>query len=393
MQKSLLFLIVAGEASGDSHAAELVREIREKEPTTAFFGAAGPKMRAAGVEAIIKADSLSVVGIGAVARSVPMFLRALKQLKEAAREKRPDAVILVDFPEFNLKLARSLKKKGHRVIYYISPQIWAWRKYRIRTIRRYVDLVVSILPFEKEWYAAQGVKHVIQVRNPLVGEVRSSTSKAEFCSKHGLRAEDPIVALLPGSRGKEVIRILPEMLDAASIMAKSDPAIQYVVALAPNRTSDEVSAIQKSIESSGRELPTKLICVQNETYEALNAADAAAVTSGTATLETGILGTPMAVVYKVPQFDYRLLKSFVNVPHIGLINLIAGERLATELIQDEFTGGSLADELLRLLDPAENSAIREKLRRVNERLQQSSNAARAGEVVLEFIRSKGAPTE
>ena len=385
-------MIVAGEASGDAHAAELVREIREMEPTTAFFGAAGPKMRAAGVEAVVEADALSVVGIGAVARSVPMFLNVLGRLKEAARKRKPDAVVLVDFPEFNLKLARSLKKQGLQVIYYISPQIWAWRKYRIRTIRRYVDLVVSILPFEKDWYAAQGIDHVVRVRNPIVERVHSSTSRSEFCLRHDLHPENPIVALLPGSRSREVVRILPNMLKAASRMTETDPAIQFVIPLASGRTIAEVDAVQEQL-GSGRKLPGRLVCIQNETYDALNAADAAAVTSGTATLEAGILGTPMAVVYKVPRFDYPVVKRFVDVPHIGLINLIAGERLATELIQDEFTEDALADELLRLLEPKVNNAMREKLHLVSEQLRQADSAARAGEAVLEFIRSKERPAE
>jgi lipid-A-disaccharide synthase len=380
MQKPLKLMIVAGEASGDSHGAELVREIREIEPDALFFGSAGPKMRAAGVEAIVEADSLSVVGIGAVARSVPMFLDVLQRLKREARKRKPNAVILADFPEFNLKLARSLKKQGLYVIYYISPQIWAWRKYRIRTIRRYVDLVISILPFEKAWYASQGVDHVVNVRNPLVGKVRASMSRSEFCLKYELDPAQPIVALLPGSRGREVARILPEMLEAASGMAKTDPAIQFVVALAPHRSVEEVNSLQKNA-------PQRLIYVQSETYEVLNASDAAAVTSGTATLEAAILGTPMVVVYKVPRLDYQLLKRFVNVPHIGLVNLVVGERVAKELVQDEFRSRALAVELHRLLDPKENAAMREKLRQVNERLSENENESTAGKVILDSLRS------
>jgi len=393
MQKSLEIMIVAGEASGDSHAADLVSQILEKEPNASFFGSAGPKMRAAGVEATVEADTLSVVGIGAVTGAIPMFLSVLNKLRKAAARRNPDAVILVDFPEFNLKLARSLKKRGHRVIYYISPQIWAWRKYRIRTIRRYVDLVVSILPFEKGWYASQGVDHVVNISHPLVGQVRSSLSKPEFCSKHGLREGDPIIALLPGSRSKEMTRILPEMLAAASKMTDANSTVQFVIALGPDRTSDEVESIRKDIANRGQQLPENLIYVQNETYEALTAADAAAVTSGTATLEAGILGIPMAVVYKVPRFDYQLLKPFVQVAHIGLINLIAGERLVKELIQDEFTAETLSDELLRLLDPKINAEMRAKLAQVSDELQAGSSKPQAGEVILEFIRSKKPTTE
>jgi len=383
MQKPLKLMIVAGEASGDSHAADLVRRIRAIEPNTLFFGLAGPRMREVGVEPVVEADALSIVGIGAVARSIPKFLVVFNRLNNEARQQKPDAVILVDFPEFNLKLARSLKKQGLRVIYYISPQIWAWRKYRIRTIRHYVDLLVSIVPFEKEWYGSQGVHHVVQVMNPLIEKVRSSIPGSEFCVKHGLRPEDPIVALLPGSRRKEVSRNLPEMLAAAFLLERSDPGIQFVAALAPSISIDEVESVVRIAVSK----PSRLTYVQNETYDLLNASAVAAVTSGTATLEAGILGVPMAVVYKVPIIDYKVLKPLIDVPHIGLVNLVAGERVAKELIQDEFTGKTLSEELMRLLDPNVNSAVREKLRGVSDKLRHDGDSADPGQVIVEFIRS------
>ena len=383
MQKPLKLMIVAGEASGDSHAADLVRRIRAIEPNALFFGSAGPRMREVGVEPVVEADALSIVGIGAVARSIPKFLGVFKRLNNEARQQKPDAVILVDFPEFNLKLARSLKKQGLRVIYYISPQIWAWRKYRIRTIRHYVDLLVSIVPFEKEWYGSQGVHHVVQVMNPLIERVRSSTPGSEFRVKHGLRPEDPIVALLPGSRRKEVSRNLPEMLAAAFLLERSDPGIQFVAALAPSISIDEVESVVRVAVSK----PSHLTYVQNETYDLLNASAVAAVTSGTATLEAGILGVPMAVVYKVPIIDYKVLKPLIDVPHIGLVNLVAGERVAKELIQDEFTGKTLSEELMRLLDPNVNSAVREKLRGVSDKLRYDGDSADPGQVIVEFIRS------
>ncbi len=376
-------MIVAGEASGDSHAADLVRRIRAIEPNTLFFGLAGPRMREVGVEPVVEADALSIVGIGAVARSIPKFLVVFNRLNNEARQQKPDAVILVDFPEFNLKLARSLKKQGLRVIYYISPQIWAWRKYRIRTIRHYVDLLVSIVPFEKEWYGSQGVHHVVQVMNPLIEKVLSSTPGSEFRVKHGLRPEDPIVALLPGSRRKEVSRNLPEMLAAAFLLERSDPGIQFVAALAPSISIDEVESVVRIAVSK----PSRLTYVQNETYDLLNASAVAAVTSGTATLEAGILGVPMAVVYKVPIIDYKVLKPLIDVPHIGLVNLVAGERVAKELIQDEFTGKTLSEELMRLLDPNVNSAVREKLRGVSDKLRHDGDSGDPGQVIVEFIRS------
>ena len=198
-------MIVAGEASGDAHAARLVLAFRELEPETdfEFFGAAGPRMREASVEAIVRADELSVVGVAEIGRALPMFLRASKELKWAAARESPDVVVLVDFPDFNLKLAKALKKQGLTVVYYISPQLWAWRKYRVTTIRKYVDLLISILPFEKEWYAKRGLDHVEYVGHPLANEVVAKRTKAEFCRDMGLDESKPRIALLPRSRRKE----------------------------------------------------------------------------------------------------------------------------------------------------------------------------------------------
>ncbi len=226
-------MIVAGEPSGDAHAAALVKALREKLPQTQFyfFGSAGEKMREAGVEAVIRADDLSIVGIPEITRALPMFWQTFRKLKEAAVQRKPDAVILVDFPDFNLRLARSLKKAGLNVIYYISPQLWAWRRYRAQIIRKYVDLLLAILPFEKDWYGELGIEHVEYVGNPLAGEIKAKKSKAEFCREHQLDESRPIVALLPGSRHKELVRILPGLLETAGIVEKDISGAQFVVAL------------------------------------------------------------------------------------------------------------------------------------------------------------------
>jgi lipid-A-disaccharide synthase len=375
-------MIVAGEASGDAHAARLVMRLRElatAETDFEFFGATGHNLREAGVESIVNADNLSIVGLPEIAKALPMFWRAYQTLKKSARERKPDAVILVDFPDFNLKLARALKKNGLKVIYYISPQLWAWRKHRARTIRKYVDLVLTILPFEKDWYLEQGINHVEYVGNPLAREVQSTLSKEEFRAKHKLDAGKPVVALLAGSRHKEVARILPAMLKTASLLAKKNPEIQFVNALSATRKLAEVEAAMSDAQRGGGRLPEKLITVHGETREALNAADAAAVTSGTATLETAILGAPMAIVYKTSPLNYKLLRPLINVPHFGLINLIARERLAAELIQNDFTPEALANELFRLLDPQINQKMRARLKEVVETLGHGAarNAARA----------------
>src|SRR5260370_1781553 len=204
---SLSLMIVAGEASGDAHASALVRALREIAPETQFefFGSTGAQMRAAGVQSAGKADALGILGLWEVGRALPDFWRAFRKLKHAAAEGKPAAAILVDWPDFNLRLARWLHRRGIRVIYYISPQLWAWRSYRVRNLRRDVDLLLSILPFEKDWYAARGMMHVEYVGHPLSGEVQPRSDREDFCRRHDLDPSRPIVALLPGSRHKEIV--------------------------------------------------------------------------------------------------------------------------------------------------------------------------------------------
>lgn len=382
-------MLVAGEASGDQHAAELVRAFREKTPDAdcEFFGATGAKMREAGVETVLNADNLSIVGLPEIARALPMFWDAFQTLKRCALDRKPDVVILIDFPDFNMKLAKTLKKQGLKIVYYISPQMWAWRKYRIKTIEKYVDLLLTILPFEKDWYARRGVAHVSYVGNPLAGEVTANSSRQEFCAKHNLDFEKPIVALLPGSRHKEIVRILPPMLETASLMREKNDGLQFVVALASARKLTEIETAIGQAEQKKLKLPEKLITVCGETREALNAADAAAVTSGTATLETAIIGTPMAIVYKTSRFNYAALRPLISVPHFGLINLIAEKRLAKEFIQSEFTPESLSRELFELLDAENNLQMREKLRETVETLGSGGASKRAASAILEFLQA------
>lgn len=384
-------MIVAGEASGDAHAAELVEALMMYASPGAkfeFFGSAGARMRAAGVEPVVRADDLAIMGLPEIAKALPMFLKAFRDLKSSAIKREADAVILVDFPEFNLKLAKALKKKGFKVIYYISPQLWGWRKYRRRTIRDHVDLLLTILPFEKDWYAQYGITNVEYVGSPLANEVRPSLSKEAFCDKHGLDPIRPLIALLPGSRHKEITRILPLMLESASLMAQRDEQLQFVIALASARNTREVEKARSDAQHSGLRLPKVLISVQDETYNALNAADAAAVASGTATLETGIIGTPMAIVYKTSGFNYKLIRPLINVEHFGLINLIAGERIVKEMIQDDFTPENLTEELFRILEPLVNAGIRLKLKEAGEKLGSGGASKRAAEAILKMLEKR-----
>src|SRR6266850_7241402 len=318
--KPLPLMIVAGEASGDAHAATLVRALREAAPQTQFefFGATGAQMRAAEVVSVVDADQLAILGLWEVGRALPKFWSAFGELKRAATERRPDAAILVDWPDFNLRLARWLHRRGIPVIYYVSPQLWAWRSYRARNIRRDVDLLLSILPFEKDWYAERGIEHVEFVGHPLAGEVKARYSRAEFCRQMRLDPKSPIISLLPGSRRKEVERILPPMLEAAALIAARRPEVQFVVVVAPSRTSAEVRNIVRAQRGTPEPLPSCLHIVSGQSREALAASDAAAIASGTATLEGALLGTPMVVVYKASLINWHILGSLINTHHFGL---------------------------------------------------------------------------
>jgi lipid-A-disaccharide synthase len=383
---SLPLLIVAGEASGDAHAAALVRAIAGAAPEShfEFFGSTGPQMRSAGVASIVDADQLAILGLWEVGRALPKFWQAFRELKTAAGERKPAAAILVDWPDFNLRLARWLHRRGVPVIYYISPQLWAWRSYRARNVRRDVDLLLSILPFEKDWYAARGMTHVEYVGHPLAGEVTARYDRAEFCRRNDLDPARSIIALLPGSRHKELVRILPPMLDGAAIISERRPEIQFVLVVAPSRDPGEAREIIINSGCSPR-LKDSIRVLHHETREALFAADAAAVCSGTATLEAALLGTPLVIVYRESSINWHMLGSLITAEHYGLANLIAGRRIVTELIQDQFTGESLAQELLALLEKDRNAEIRAELASVAKQIGEPGASNRAAAVILEFV--------
>ncbi|MBA3242362.1 MAG: lipid-A-disaccharide synthase [Acidobacteria bacterium] len=385
--ETLRLMIVAGEESGDAHAAALVTALRRSAPGTRFefFGATGGRLRAEGVEPVVRDEDLAITGLLEIALALPRFLDAYQSLKRAAVERRPDAVVLVDWPDFNLALARALRRRGLRVIYYISPQLWAWRAHRVRQVRRDVDLLLTILPFEAEWYASRGVSHVEFVGHPFAGAVRPRYGREEFCVRHGLDPSRPVVALLPGSRRKEFERLLPLMLDAVARISRARPEAQFVVALASRRTPEEAEAIIAKRHGVS-DMPETLRVTRDETREALAASDAAAVCSGTATLEAALLGTPLVVVYKESALNWHTLRRLIRVEHFGLVNLIAGERVAPELMQDELTGESLSGELLALLDAKRNASVRARLSAAAARLGEGSASLRAADAVLRAVR-------
>jgi lipid-A-disaccharide synthase len=380
---NLRLLIVAGEASGDAHAAALARALRDAAPETEFefFGSTGARMRETGVESIVKADELSILGLWEIGRALPKFWAAFTELKRATIQKQPHAAVLVDWPDFNLRLARWLRRRNIPVIYYISPQLWAWRSYRARSIQRDVDLMLSILPFEKQWYADRGIANVEYVGHPLTGEVRPECDRAEFCRRNHLDPARPIISLLPGSRHKEVVRILPPMLEAAAVLQAERPDIQFVIVVAPNRDVTEAREILGR-GAAVQQIKDSVTVIHHQTREALAASTATAVASGTATLEAALLGIPTVIVYKESALNWHTLGNLITAEHYGLVNLIAGRRLATELMQDDFTGASLARELISLLDSQCNAQMRLELKEVMGKIGEPGASRRAAESIL-----------
>jgi lipid-A-disaccharide synthase len=378
-KRDLKIFISAGEASGDAHAASLVRAMRQTAPDLnfSFFGSTLNQMRNEGVHSIVDADQLSIMGLYEVGTALPRFWEAYKQLKSSIITNRPDLAILVDWPDFNLRLARFLRKKGFRVIYYISPQLWAWRSYRVRNLRRDVDLLLCILPFEPDWYSSRGFEKAEFIGHPLTAKIRAVADPDHFCAQNGLDKTRPIISLLPGSRHKELERILPVMVQAALKLLEERPDVQFVIALSQNRSVDEVGSLPQS----------NFRILKNVTREVLSVSTAAAIASGTATLEAALLQVPMVVVYKESMANWHLLRPLINTDHFALPNLIAGKRIVSELIQYDFRPEDLAVELKRLLKPEENLKIRNQLGSIIEMLGSNDASEIAAHKIISRIRA------
>jgi lipid-A-disaccharide synthase len=371
-------MIVAGEASGDKHGANLVSALRGLRPDLRFefFGAGGDEMRQAGAETLVDAREVAIMGALEVARAMPKFLRVFRRLSEAANERKPRLIILIDWPEFNLRLAKRLKRDGHRVVYYISPQIWAWRSYRIRTVKRYIEKMLVILPFEKDYYERAGVE-VDYVGHPLLDSVRVTATREEFRSRHGLDQSNPVIALLPGSRHSEMKYILPPMVEAVKLLNRSHPHFQFILPLARTFEAREISA---QIDSTG------LRVIEHDTYNAVAAADLAVVASGTATLETAIIGSPLIIVYRASQLNWRIFRPLINTPFVGMPNLIAGKEIAPELLQDDLNAERLSKLIVEFLnDPARLMRSRNELAEVRKKLGEAKASERAANRILDLL--------
>jgi len=372
--------MVAGETSGDLHGAHLVEAIHQIDPEVQFFGVGGEHLEQKGMKLLYHSHSLSVVGITEALFKLRTILRTLKGLKKSLDRERPKLIILIDFPDFNLRLAKIAHQKGIPVLYYISPQVWAWRPGRVKLIAERVKKMVVFFPFEVPLYEAAGVD-VEWVGHPLVDIVKPTLPKEEVFRKFGLDPQRRTVGLLPGSRIHEVERLLPPLLASAHLLQKEIPDLQFVIPLAPGFTEATLSPWMRNTPA-----PVKLI--HGWTYDLMNISELLILASGTATLEGAILGKPMIIIYKVSLFSSWVGRAMIQVNHIGLVNLVAGKGIAPELIQKDVNPERIAEESLRILkDSTFQQKMVESLKEVRQRLGHPGASQRAARIVMSLLQT------
>jgi len=372
-------MIVAGEASGDLHGALLVREMLAVNPTLHFFGIGGNRMQEAGVKLLAHAADIAVVGVSEVFSKTAAFLRIIAKMRKSLDRLKPSLVILIDFPDFNLNIAaRAARKRGIRIFYYISPQVWAWREGRVKQIKKLVDQMAVILPFEVDFYAARGFD-VHYVGHPLRDIVKTPFTARQARAHFGLAEDKTTIGLLPGSRNSEIQKLLPEMVEAARIISRKIPGTQYILPLADTLEEKTVAGF---LSDSG----LKVKIVAGHTYDVLACCDLAVVTSGTATLETGLMGVPMVIVYKVSLFSELIGRMIIRQQHIGLVNILAGKTVAPELIQRDARGPRIASEALAILQNREKRRqIIRDLGNIRAKLGEPGAARRAAQIACNMI--------
>lgn len=369
-------MIIAGEASGDTHAAEMFQALRVMRPDLKAYGMGSARMREAGIDLLVDANEISVMGLWEVLIQYRKLKRTLKYLQDEMLRRRPDLLILVDFVEFNLKLAEAAKQAGIRVLFYVSPQIWAWRPGRIHKIGQKIDMMAVIFPFEVGYYQKAGIP-VRYVGHPLVDQVMESRKTAVPLE---LETSGPLVGLLPGSRRGEIQRILPVLLESAVLLREKHPDIQYLLPLAHTLSRADLQPILDQFP----DLPLKLL--EGRSHEVMEASDAVMAASGTATLEIALYDVPMAIVYRLSPLSYWILKPLVSIDYVGLPNIVAGREIVREFIQGDARPELICEEIHRILtEPAYQAKIRADLKEVREKLGEGGGTQRVAEVADEML--------
>jgi lipid-A-disaccharide synthase len=370
-------MLVVGEASGDLHGAHLVNSLHRRIDNVEVFGVGGERLKNERFRVVFDAARLAAMGLSELKGSIANLWKADRLLRRALKEEKPDLLVLVDFPEFNLRLARAAKRLQIPVLYYISPQIWAWRRGRVRKIARCVDRMAVAFPFEVPIYERAGVR-VAFVGHPLLDVVRPTEDRETTLRRYGLDPKRNTIALLPGSRRPEVFYHVAPMLDAASRLSEETDAQFILVRASTVRREDIMEQVSRAA--------TAVTIADGDSYNVLNACDLAWVASGTVTLEAALLKKPMIIVYRVAWLTYALARLLVRVKHIGMVNILAGERVVPELIQSLFTGKRVLDETKRfLLDPALRARTGEKLGQVREKLGSPGAADRVADMAASML--------
>jgi lipid-A-disaccharide synthase len=370
-------MMIAGEASGDMHGASLMAALKKKQPGLVFFGIGGDRMISEGLESVYHIRQMAFLGFFEVIRHFPFIRRVFKAMHRTLDDRRPDLVILIDYPGFNLKFAGQAKKKGFRVVYYISPQIWAWGGGRIKKIRENVDCMLVIFPFEEILYRKAGVPAAF-VGHPLKDSFDPGISRQDFLNRHGISPKTRILGLFPGSRNQEVERLLPVMVKAYERLRSEMPDLAAMVG--------QADTLQDSLYSGMLRGHDGIIRLRNQTHALMKYCDAALVASGTATLETAVAGTPMAVLYKMAPLSFWIGRLLVRIPDIGLVNIVAGRRIVPELVQGDASPARIAEAVKPFLtDEAYNRMTRRELLRVNQKLGGRGASGHAAARILEFL--------
>lgn len=373
-------LIVAGEASGDAHGERLVRAVHEKDPSVHFYGVGGSNMKSAGVDIIIEADELAVVGLWEVIAHRKVIFAALNNLKEQIKNSPPDLLLLIDYAEFNLKLAEYAKGLGVKVLFYISPQVWAWRQGRVIKIRDSVDMMAVIFNFEKEFY----LKHDVPSRyvgHPLSHNVKPDQDRNTFLQKLGINSQHKVLGLFPGSRKSEIKRLLPIIIKSAELIHKKNSDIEFLLPLA---STLKKSDIQSYIDNTR----LNIHIVHNDAYNVINACDAIVTVSGTITLEIALIGTPLIIINKVSWLTYQIVRHLIKIPYIGLCNIVAGKQIATELLQSQANPNDIAESLYELLVNDDlNNKTRQELGLIHQLLIDAPIDISISDLTLEMLGS------
>jgi lipid-A-disaccharide synthase len=369
-------LIIAGEASGDLHGAGVIRELKKSLPDCMIYGIGGDKMRGEGMELIYHIREVAVMGFWEVLQNLHIIKSVEKTLSVLLKVRRPDAVLLIDYPGFNLRFAAQAKNEGIKVIYYISPQVWAWNPGRVEEIKKNVDAMLVVFPFEVDFYAKKGLS-VDFVGNPLLEAFTEPLDRKQFCTRFGLEEDKLILGLFPGSRRQELEKIFPSMLGAARILHASN-AVQTVVGVSSALDVDYVKSFLRD------DFPVTI--VHNVTYDLAKNSDCAIVTSGTATLEIGYYQTPMVIVYRTSWLTYIIGRLLVKIKNIGLVNIVAGEKIVPELIQMQVRPDRIVREVKSLIDDdLRRKEISQKLGVIREKLGTKGASKRVAEKILSYM--------